>query len=62
MATVLTGRYLQIEMLPFSLDEMMRWNDMDIRHLREEQDAKAMALADDYMRNGGYPETIKARE
>ena len=61
MATVLTGRYLQIEMLPFSLDEMMRWNDMDIRHLREEQDAKAMALADDYMRNGGYPETIKAR-
>ncbi len=60
MATVLTGRYLQIEMLPFSLDEMMRWNDMDIRHLREEQDAKAMALADDYMRNGGYPETIKA--
>ena len=62
MATVLTGRYLQIEMLPFSLDEMMRWNDMDIRHLREEQDAKAMALADDYMRNGGYLSLIHISE
>lgn len=61
MATALTGRYLQIEMLPFSLDETMRWNDIDIRQPREEQATKAVALADDYMRNGGYPETIKAR-
>ncbi|MDE7025628.1 MAG: AAA family ATPase, partial [Paramuribaculum sp.] len=61
MATALTGRYLQIEMLPFSLDETMRWNDIDIRQPREEQAIKAVALADDYMRNGGYPETIKAR-
>lgn len=61
MATVLTGRYLQIEMLPFSLDETMRWNDIDISNPREEQATKAVALADDYMHNGGYPETIKAR-
>ena len=61
MATVLTGRYLQIEMLPFSLDETMRWNDIDINNPREEQATKAVTLADDYMRNGGYPETIKAR-
>lgn len=61
MATALTGRYLQIEMLPFSLEETMRWNDVDIRQPREEQATKAVALADDYMRNGGYPETIKAR-
>ncbi len=39
----------------------MRWNGIDIRHPRDEQAAKAVALADDYMRNGGYPETIKAR-
>lgn len=61
MATALTGRYLQIDMLPFSFDETMRWNGIDIRHPRDEQAAKAVALADDYMRNGGYPETIKAR-
>ncbi len=59
MATVLTGRYLQIEMLPFSLDETMRWKNISLE--REEQAAQAIVLADDYMRNGGYPETIPAR-
>lgn len=59
MTTVLTGRYLQIEMLPFSLDETMRWKN--ISPDREEQAAPAIVLADDYMRNGGYPETIPAR-
>lgn len=59
MATVLTGRYLQIEMLPFSLDETMKWKNISFD--REEQAAQAIVLADDYMRNGGYPETILAR-
>lgn len=59
MATVLTGRYLQIEMLPFSLDETMKWKNISLE--REEQAAQAIVLADDYMRNGGYPETIPAR-
>lgn len=59
MATVLTGCYLQIEMLPFSLDETMRWKN--ISPDREEQAPQAIVLADDYMRNGGYPETIPAR-
>ena len=40
-------------MLPFSLDEAMSWNDIDIHAPREEQLAKATVLADDYMRNGG---------
>ena len=59
MVTVLTGRYLQIEMLPFSFDETMRWKN--ISPDCEEQPAQAIMLADDYMRNGGYPETIPAR-
>lgn len=59
MATVLTGRYLQIEMLPFSLAETMRWKNISPE--QEEQAAQAIVLADDYMRNGGYPETIQAR-
>lgn len=61
MATALTGRYLKIDMLPFSLGEAMVWNDIDIQAPKEEQAAKANILTDDYMRNGGYPETIKAR-
>lgn len=59
MATVLTGRYLQIEMLPFSLEETMSWKNISTD--REEQAAQAIMLADDYMRNGGYPETIPSR-
>ncbi len=56
MATVLTGRYLQIEMLPFSLKETMSW-----RNINPQQEEQARALTDDYMRNGGYPETISTR-
>ena len=59
MATVLTGRYLQIEMLPFSLDETMSWRDISLD--LEKPTAQAIVLADDYLRNGGYPETIQAR-
>lgn len=59
MATVLTGRYLQIEMLPFSLEETMRWRN--INPLLEEQTTHAIAVADDYLHNGGYPETIPSR-
>ncbi|MBD5311414.1 MAG: ATP-binding protein [Bacteroides sp.] len=59
MATVLTGRYLQIEMLPFSLEETMRWKNVNPQ--LEEQSAQAIMIADDYMRNGGYQETIQSR-
>lgn len=59
MATVLTGRYIQIEMLPFSLEETMSWKNVNL--LLEEHSAQAIMLTDDYMRNGGYPETIPTR-
>ena len=59
MATVLTGRYIQIEMLPFSLKEIMIWKD--VNPLIDEQVTKTLGIADDYMRNGGYPETIQSR-
>ena len=59
MATVLTGRYLQIEILPFSLDETMRWKN--VAPGLEEKSTQAVAVADDYLRNGGYPETIQSR-
>ena len=50
MATVLTGRYMQIEMLPFSLDETLRWKNIDTA--AEEQSAQTVSAIDDYMRNG----------
>lgn len=50
MATVLTGRYIQIDMMPFSMQEVAEWSNTDIRN-----------IADDYLHNGGYPETVQAR-
>lgn len=62
MATVLTGKYLQVEMLPFSLDEFFDWNKLDLRVLQPEQKMEATVLADDYLRNGGYPEVVASRQ
>lgn len=61
MATVLTGRYLQIEMLPFSLRELFQWHHLDLQGIKEEELIKANLLTDDYLRYGGYPETVEVR-
>ena len=62
MATVLTGKCLQVEMLPFSLEEFFDWNKLELHNLKPEQDAECKVLTDDYMRNGGYPEVVASRQ
>lgn len=61
MATVLTGRYLQVEMLPFGLAEFFEWNGLNLNSIQEENRNDELALADDYLRNGGYPEMLNSR-
>ncbi len=61
MATLLTGRYLQIEMLPFSLSEYFEWNSLDLASIPAESTATAQSLTVNYLHNGGYPETVAAR-
>ena len=61
MATVLTGKYLQIEMLPFSLEEFFDWNKLDWHALKPELKTEYLVLTDDYLRNGGYPESVASR-
>ena len=62
MATVLTGKYLQLEMLPFSLEEFFDWNKLDLHFLNPEDKTNSLVLADDYLRNGGYPEVVASRQ
>ena len=62
MATVLTGKYLQVEMLPFSLEEFFDWNKLDLHCLNPEDKTNSLVLADDYLRNGGYPEVVASRQ
>jgi len=61
MATVLTGKYLQVEMLPFSLAEFFEWNHLDLHHLSADDRTAATMLSDDYLMNGGYPEVVASR-
>ena len=62
MATVLTGKYIQVEMFPFSIEEFFDWNKLDIHNIKPEQDTESLVLMDDYLRNGGYPETVESRQ
>ena len=52
MATVLTGRYLEINMLPYSLVEASQF----VGRL-----GNAEKIQDDFLKNGGYPETFTQR-
>ena len=51
MATVLTGRYVEIEILPFSLEEAMSL------YTEEVEDANY-----EYLKCGGFPEVVKHRD
>ena len=62
MATVLTGKYVQVEMLPFSLEEFFDWNKLDLHHLESEHSTEGKVLTDDYLRYGGYPEVVASRQ
>ena len=62
MATVLTGKHLQVEMLPFSLEEFFNWNRLDLHALKAEHKTESLVFADDYLRNGGYPEAVASRQ
>lgn len=61
MATVLTGRYIQIEMLPFSLAETLRWHGIDMEEPSTGRQAQTTVLIDNYLHEGGFPETLPAR-
>ncbi|MCR5361954.1 MAG: ATP-binding protein [Bacteroidales bacterium] len=61
MATVLTGRYLQVEILPFSLSETFAWNNLNLHNVPTEALAKAQNICKDYLLNGGYPEAVETR-
>ena len=62
MATVLTGKYLQVAMMPFSLEQYFDWNKLDLHSIVPEQNTDALVLMDDYLRNGGYPEVVASRQ
>lgn len=62
MATVLTGRYIEIEILPFSMLENLEYRDVNTNPLAPQEKSTLMVEADSYMRVGGFPEISKNRD
>jgi predicted AAA+ superfamily ATPase len=63
IATELRGRYEDILMLPFSFREYLRYRDISFTpvSLRTAARGSIVAAFDDYIRHGGFPEVVMAR-
>jgi predicted AAA+ superfamily ATPase len=61
MATMLTGRYLQIEVLPFGLKEVLNFRQVVQSVETPVQKANLLLQVEDYMVYGGFPETLALR-
>lgn len=59
LATHLTGRYIKIEVFPFSFVEILNFNKVDHAKLNSDNRASVFRLFDDYLTHGGFPEMIK---
>ena len=62
MASLLTGRYLSIEVLPFSLRETLEYRKSNFNPALPEDKADLMLQVEDYFHYGGYPEIINNRD
>ena len=62
MSTLLTGRYVEIQILPFSMEETLKYREAPINAELPDEKAKLALEMDDYLKKGGYPEIVKNRE
>ena len=62
MSTLLTGRYVEIQILPFSMEETLKYRGAPIDAELPDEMAKLLIEMDDYLKKGGYPEIVKNRE
>ncbi|MBN1389408.1 MAG: ATP-binding protein [Candidatus Thermoplasmatota archaeon] len=63
MGTRLTGRFVKIELFPFSFKEYLRFRDLPSEGFeRTEIRAKIKGAFDEYLEIGGFPEFVQTRE
>ena len=62
MSTLLTGRYVEIEILPFSMKETLEYKEAPIDAELPDEKAKLFIEMDEYLKKGGYPEIVKNRD
>ena len=59
LATHLTGRFVQMEVHPFSFREFLRWNEVDLKVTTTRERATAKRMLEEYMSKGGFPEVLR---
>ncbi len=59
LTTHLTGRYIKIELYPFSFKEILNYKKINYKNLTSNNKANIFSLFDDYIEKGGFPEYIK---
>lgn len=59
LATHLTGRYLKLELYPFSFKESLKYNEINYSALSSNTKANIQKEFDNYLIKGGFPEQIK---
>jgi len=62
LATHLTGRYLKIELYPFSFKEFLLFNNIDSSKKDSTTKADIIKKFDEYLIHGGFPEFLKYKE
>lgn len=59
LSTHLTGRYLKIELYPFSFMEFLDFKDVDYSIASSKTRAAVLRLFDEYLKKGGFPEFVR---
>ena len=62
MATLLTGRYVETLMLPFSMKETLKYTQINMQPQLPAEEAALANAMEDYLKDGGYPEIVRTRE
>lgn len=61
LATHLTGRYLKIELYPFSFQEFLRFHDSSFLPKGTKQEVEIQKYFKQYLFGGGFPEFVKTK-
>ena len=62
MATFLTGRYVEIQILPFSMSETLKYKGVSMQSELPDQKAALSLEMEEYLVKGGYPEILNNRD
>lgn len=59
LATHLTGRYIKLELYPFSFKEFLKFNKIDYKKKTSASQANLLKQFEKYLKGGGFPEYLK---